>query len=113
MGIKDLFNENSILIDIIKTNILNSENLNAKIDFNVNDITNINELNSLNLKLNIDQGAISLAGSSIMWKDSCKIFLSEVGLYDASGELMAVGRLSSPINKNFSSEAIVKVRLTY
>jgi hypothetical protein len=26
---------------------------------------------------------------------------------------LAVGRLSSPINKNFSSEAIVKVRLTY
>ena len=40
-------------------------------------------------------------------------FISEVGLYDGAGDLMAVGRLSSPINKNFSSEAIVKVRLTY
>ena len=40
-------------------------------------------------------------------------FISEVGLYDAQNSLLAVGRLSSPINKNFSSEAIVKVRLTY
>ena len=40
-------------------------------------------------------------------------FISEVGLYDAQNSLVAVGRLSSPINKNFSSEAIVKVRLTY
>ena len=40
-------------------------------------------------------------------------FISEVGLYDNQNSLMAVGRLSSPINKNFSSEAIVKVRLTY
>ena len=40
-------------------------------------------------------------------------FISEVGLYDGQGELMAVGRVSSPLNKNFSSEAIVKVRLTY
>ncbi len=40
-------------------------------------------------------------------------YISEVGLYDASGELMAVGRLSSPLVKNFSSEAVVKVRLTY
>jgi len=40
-------------------------------------------------------------------------FISEVGLYDAQSSLVAVGRLSSPINKNFSSEAIVKVRLTY
>ena len=40
-------------------------------------------------------------------------FISEVGLLDSAGQLMAIGRLSSPINKNFSSEAIVKVRLTY
>jgi len=40
-------------------------------------------------------------------------FISEVGLYDTEGELMAVGRVSSPLNKNFSSEAVVKVRLTY
>ena len=42
-----------------------------------------------------------------------QVFISEVGLYDSQNSLMAVGRLSSPINKNFSSEAIVKVRLTY
>jgi hypothetical protein len=40
-------------------------------------------------------------------------YISEVGLYDSVGELMAVGRLSSALNKNRSSEAIVKVRLTY
>ena len=40
-------------------------------------------------------------------------YISEVGLYDNQNSLIAVGRLSSPINKNFSSEAIVKVRLTY
>jgi len=42
-----------------------------------------------------------------------QVYISEVGLYDNQNNLMAVGRLSSPINKNFSSEAIVKVRLTY
>jgi hypothetical protein len=40
-------------------------------------------------------------------------YISEVGLYDTQNNLVAVGRLSSPINKNFSSEAVVKVRLTY
>ena len=33
-----------------------------------------------------------------------QVFISEVGLYDAQNSLVAVGRLSSPINKNFSSE---------
>ena len=40
-------------------------------------------------------------------------YISEVGLYDNQSNLIAVGRLSSALNKNFSSEAIVKVRLTY
>jgi hypothetical protein len=42
-----------------------------------------------------------------------QVYISEVGLYDNQSNLIAVGRLSSAINKNFSSEAIVKVRLTY
>ena len=40
-------------------------------------------------------------------------YISEVGLYDQSRDLMAIGRLSAPLEKNFSSEAIIKVRLTY
>ena len=40
-------------------------------------------------------------------------YITEVGLYDNSNTLVAVGKLSSALNKNFSSEAIVKVRLTY
>tara|TARA_R100000234_G_scaffold91552_1_gene59707 strand:- start:17 stop:1078 length:1062 start_codon:yes stop_codon:yes gene_type:complete len=40
-------------------------------------------------------------------------YITEVGLYDEAGELMAIGRLSSALEKNFSSEAVVKVRLTY
>ena len=42
-----------------------------------------------------------------------QVYITEVGLYDEVGELMAIGRLSSALEKNFSSEAIIKVRLTY
>ena len=34
-------------------------------------------------------------------------------VFDNNGDLMAIGRLSSALEKNFSSEAVVKVRLTY
>ena len=40
-------------------------------------------------------------------------YITEVGLYDDNISLMAIGRLSAALEKNFSSEAIVKVRLTY
>jgi len=42
-----------------------------------------------------------------------QVYITEVGLYDEAGDLMAIGRLSSALEKNFSSEAIIKVRLTY
>ena len=42
-----------------------------------------------------------------------QVYITEVGLFDEAGEIMAIGRLSSALEKNFSSEAIVKVRLTY
>ena len=41
-------------------------------------------------------------------------FITTIGLYsNADGELLAVGRLSTPIQKNFETEATIKVNLTY
>tara|TARA_Y100001938_G_scaffold142664_1_gene214288 strand:+ start:4248 stop:5414 length:1167 start_codon:yes stop_codon:yes gene_type:complete len=40
-------------------------------------------------------------------------FISAVQLYNGAGELVAVGNLSTPLKKNFSSEATIKVKLTY
>jgi len=42
-----------------------------------------------------------------------QVFLTTVGLYNPSDELMAVGRLSTPVLKNYSTEATIKVKLTY
>jgi len=40
-------------------------------------------------------------------------FISSVQLYNNAGEMVAVGNLSTPLKKNFSSEATIKVKLTY
>jgi len=40
-------------------------------------------------------------------------FISSVQLYNSAGEMVAVGNLSKPLKKNFSSEATIKVKLTY
>ena len=40
-------------------------------------------------------------------------FISAVGLEDANENLIAVAKLSKPLRKNFSSEATIKVKLTY
>ena len=40
-------------------------------------------------------------------------FITGVQLYNTAGDLVAVGNLSTPLKKNFTSEATIKVKLTY
>ena len=40
-------------------------------------------------------------------------FITGVGLYNSAGQLLATAKLSSPLKKNYASEATIKVKLTY
>jgi hypothetical protein len=42
-----------------------------------------------------------------------KIYITTVGLYNNSNELVAVAKLSKPLLKTFSREALIKVKLSY
>ena len=42
-----------------------------------------------------------------------KTFITQVGLYNDAGELLAVAKLSKPLLKNYSREAIIKVKLDF
>jgi hypothetical protein len=46
-------------------------------------------------------------------KGNPSTFISSVQLYNNAGDIVAVGNLSTPLKKNFSSEATIKVKLTY
>ena len=47
-----------------------------------------------------------------MWNNPT-VYPTTVQLYNGSGDVVAIGRLSKPLKKNFSSEATIKVKLTY
>tara|TARA_Y100001963_G_C6765823_1_gene442145 strand:+ start:495 stop:1811 length:1317 start_codon:yes stop_codon:yes gene_type:complete len=47
-----------------------------------------------------------------MWGNPT-VYITGVGLYSNAGKLVAVAKMSTPIKKNFSSEATIKVKLTY
>ena len=42
-----------------------------------------------------------------------QVYITTVGLYDNSNELVAVARLSKPLLKSFEREALIRVRLEY
>ena len=42
-----------------------------------------------------------------------KTFITQVGLYNDDSELLAVAKLSKPLLKSYSREAIIKVKLDF
>ena len=91
LSFKNLLNDNSPIIDLIKTEVLNNQNLNAEINLIVKDITNIDELNNLLLNINIEQGNFGFINSSIMWKDDLKIIIDE-SLINYDNQINIVGK---------------------
>ena len=82
---RNFFNEDSFLVDLIKSEIFKNKNLNSNLKFNIKKITNIAELNNLFLNIDVKEGDIELSNSSIMWKEDLKISLEECVLnYDGN-----------------------------
>ena len=98
LSTKSLFEDDSIMINLIKSEILNNSNLNANLILNLKNVTNIAELNNLTLKIGIEQGDIGFSDSSIMWKDDLKIKLSESFLNYVDNEIYLVGKLVLDFN---------------
>ena len=46
-------------------------------------------------------------------RDNPQTFITSVQLYNTEGHMVAVGNLSTPLRKNYSTEATIKVKLTY
>ena len=89
-----MFNDDSIFVDIIKTEIFSNQNLNAKINFNLKDITDINELNNLFLKIDIEEGEINFSKSNLMWKKDLKILFNESYLNYNDNEIRFIGNIT-------------------
>ena len=77
LSTKNLFDENFIFIDVINSELLNNRNFSANFDVNINNITNVNELNNLQLKIFIEDGDINFSNSKVKWKDTLEITLDE------------------------------------
>ena len=45
--------------------------------------------------------------------DNPTVYITTVGLYNEGGELLAVAKLSQPVTKDFTKEALIRIKLDY
>ena len=110
---KDVFNKNSVIVDLIKSEIFHNENLNVNIKLSVEDIINIDELNNLILNIGLEQGDITLTNSRIMWKNDLELLMTEGILSYDNDEIYLIGRVlvnANNIDNFYKSFQVKKVK---
>ena len=56
------------------------------------------------------------SGGNVLYQDFAQnpqTFITSVGLYNDSNELLAVAKLSKPLKKDFTKEALIRVKLDF
>ena len=93
MTLKNLLNNDSIIVDLFKSEILKNKNLNINTNFKIDNINDNNQFNKLNLNLSLSEGNISPSNSSVMWKDDLLIELDESYLIYEKSEIYLVSKI--------------------
>ena len=94
LSTKNLFNNDSIFSEIIRSKFLNNKNLSANLNVSVKNITNVTELNDLFLSIAFEEGIMNLTDSSINWKDDLTILLSESFLSYDDEKINLIGEIN-------------------
>jgi len=111
LNLKKILNEDSFLIEILRSQILNNKNLNMRINFSLKNINNSEQLNNLNLNTEIIEGNISFPNSNVMWNEDFKITLKNSLLSYENNEFNLIGKVIidfQNINNFYSSFQIKK-----
>ena len=91
---KKLLKDDSIIINILKTEILNNKNLNAKITINADKIKAINFLNDISFSILLEQGNIFIQNLKIIFKDTIVINFSDAQLIIDNNTLNFAGYIT-------------------
>ena len=94
LDLKTIFNDNSILLNLLNSGILNNRNINAQLNINFNKIKGLKYLNSISLKTFFEEGNIILKDSTFNWNNSILINLNDTQLLNENGKLSFSGLIT-------------------
>ena len=94
IDIVKILEDNSLLINLANSGILNNKNLNANINVYINKIRGINNLDNFILKTYFEDGSILIKDSSARWKNSIIIYFEDVQLFNESNNTIIAGSIS-------------------
>jgi len=94
----ELLNPNSILVQLLKTEILNNKNLNMNTSINAKKITSLKDLINLALKVKISEGLIDINKTTFSWLDKIDFKISNSLLHMKNSNLILDALITIKIN---------------
>ena len=109
INILHLLNSNSLILQLLKTEILNNKNLNIDLSVFGDKSQNFSNFVKIHLNSKIQEGLIDLDNSRFSWRDNIDFFLENSLIYVKDGELILDGKLIMNIK---NSDQVYKFLLT-
>ena len=105
LDIKNLFDDNSLFKEILKSQILNNPNLNLEIRVNANSFKNINNFENIFLQFEIQEGIINTNKSKVLWDKNLEIEFEENYIFIEEGIIHLNGKINISVfdYRNFYS----------
>ena len=104
-----LLDSNMLILQLLKTEILNNKNLNFDLNIYADESKNLKDFNSVYLNSKIQEGLIDIDNTRFSWKESIDFSLENSLIYVKDGELILDGKLNLSIK---NSDEIYKFLLT-
>lgn len=92
--LKSLFLDNSLITNLIRSELLNNQNLNANIVFRANSINGINYFKNIVLETYLNQGNFIIKNSNLNWQDAVIININNMQLQNSENEAKFIGEIN-------------------
>ena len=114
IDIAKILKENSILLNLLNSEILNNQNLNANLNIFSNSIKGANYLKNMKLKVFFEEGNILVKESKINWRDSIIINLEDIMLINNNDNKVIIdGVISFDFNNLIDFYKQYQVKITH
>jgi|TARA_Y100000389_G_scaffold149626_1_gene149051 hypothetical protein len=100
INILHLLNSNSLILQLLKTEILNNKNLNIDLNVYADKSKNFSDFIKIHLNSNIKEGLIDINNTRFSWKDAVDFFLEDSLIYVKESELILDAKLNLTIKNS-------------
>ena len=89
--IKKIFEDNSILINFLKSEIFYNKNLNGKINVVIDGLNDLNHVNKINFNVQFEEGFIFISNLNLIFKNNTIFNFNNVSIIVDENELKLIG----------------------